>query len=104
MANLKTSTKKTKAQSMGMHTEALTGKTQQKFFNPDEAENLFYWGTHDVDFNKRTEIDVKDMDCNEANKKIFEYIGFIYNYSYNRYQYISKKFQFILVTKRANSF
>ena len=70
MANLKTSTKKTKAQSMGMHTETLTGKTQQKFFNPDEAENFFYWGTHDVDFNKRTEIAVKDMDCNEANKKI----------------------------------
>ena len=31
MANLKTSQKKTKAQSMGMHTEVLTGKTQQKF-------------------------------------------------------------------------
>ena len=52
MANLKTSEKKTKAQSMGMHTEVLTGKTQQKFFNPDEAENFFYWGTYDVDFNK----------------------------------------------------
>ena len=70
MATLKTSEKKTKAQSMGMHTETLTGKTQQKFFNPDEAENFFYWGTYDVDFNKRTEIDVKDMDCKEANKKI----------------------------------
>ena len=33
MANLKNS----KSQSMGMHTEVLTGKTQQKFFNPDEA-------------------------------------------------------------------
>ena len=43
MANLKTAEKKTKAQSMGMHTETLTGKTQQKFFNPDEAENFFYW-------------------------------------------------------------
>ena len=39
MANLKTSEKKTKAQSMGMHTETLTGKTQQKFFNPDEASS-----------------------------------------------------------------
>ena len=46
MANLKTAEKKTKAQSMGMHTETLTGKTQQKFFNPDEAENFFYWGTY----------------------------------------------------------
>ena len=35
MANLKTSEKKTKAQSMGLHSEVLTGKTQQKFFNPD---------------------------------------------------------------------
>ena len=40
MANIKTVDKKTKAQSMGMHTEVLTAKTQQKFFNPDEAENF----------------------------------------------------------------
>ena len=38
MANLKSTDKKTKAQAMGMHTEVLTGRTQQKFFNPDEAE------------------------------------------------------------------
>ena len=50
MANLKTTGKKSKAQSMGMHTEVLTGRTQQKFFNPDEAENFYYFGTHDVDF------------------------------------------------------
>ncbi len=42
MANLKTVSKKSKAQSMGMHTEVLTGRTQQKFFNPDEAENFLY--------------------------------------------------------------
>ena len=42
MANLKTNEKKTKAQSMGMHSEVLTGRTQQKFFNPDEAENFYY--------------------------------------------------------------
>ena len=40
MANLKNVTKKTKAQAMGMHSEVLTGRTQQKFFNPDEAENF----------------------------------------------------------------
>ena len=61
MANLKTNEKKTKAQSMGMHSEVLTGRTQQKFFNPDEAENFYYFGTYDVDFNKRTDLDVKDM-------------------------------------------
>ena len=42
MANLKTNEKKTKAQSMGLHSEVLAGKTQQKFFNPDEAENFYY--------------------------------------------------------------
>ena len=47
MANLKTVSKKSKAQSMGMHTEVLTGRTQQKFFNPDEAENFYYFGTYD---------------------------------------------------------
>ena len=36
MANLKTTEKKTKAQSKGMHTEVLTGKTQQILFNPDD--------------------------------------------------------------------
>ena len=61
MANIKNVSKKTKAQAMGMHTEVLTGRTQQKFFNPDEAENFYYFGTHDVDFNKRTDLDVKDM-------------------------------------------
>ena len=70
MANLKTTEKKSKSQSMGMHTEVLTGRTQQKFFNPDEAENFYYFGTYDVDFNKRTDLDVKDMTATDANKKI----------------------------------
>ena len=70
MANLKTTEKKTKSQSMGMHTEVLTGRTQQKFFNPDEGENFYYFGTYDVDFNKRTELDVKEMTAPEANKEI----------------------------------
>jgi len=55
---------------MGMHAEVLTGRTQQKFFNPDEAENLYYFGTHEVDFNKRTELDVKDMEAPELTKKL----------------------------------
>ena len=44
MANIKTEEKKTKAQSMGLHTEVLKGKTQQKFFNPDEAEKFLLLG------------------------------------------------------------
>ena len=75
MANLKNTEKKTKAQAMGMHTEVLTGRTQQKFFNPDEAENFYYFGTYDVDFNKRTDLDVKDMTAAEANKKIDGLMG-----------------------------
>ncbi len=43
MANIKNVTKKTKAQAMGMHSEVLTGRTQQKFFNPDEAKFLLFW-------------------------------------------------------------
>ena len=70
MANLKTTDKKSKSQSMGMHTEVLTGRTQQKFFNPSEAENFYYFGTYEVDFNKRTDLDVKEMTAPEANKEI----------------------------------
>ena len=32
MANIKNTEKKTKAQAMGMHTEVLTGRTQEKIF------------------------------------------------------------------------
>jgi len=66
MANLKSS----KSQSMGLHKEVLKGRTQQVFFNPEEAENFFYYGAYDVDFNKRTEIDAKDLSCKELNSKI----------------------------------
>ena len=66
MANLKDS----KSQSMGMHKEVLTGRTQQVFFNPEEAENFFFYGAYDVDFNKRTEIDAMDLTCAQHNDKL----------------------------------
>ena len=66
MANLKNS----KSQKMGLHKEVLTGRTQQVFFNPEEAENFFYYGAHDVDFNKRTEIDAKNLTCAQLNQKL----------------------------------
>ena len=50
MANLK-QTKDSKSKSMGLHKEVLKGRTQQVFFNPEEAENYFYYGTHDVHCN-----------------------------------------------------
>ena len=66
MANLKDS----KSQSMGMHKEVLTGRTQQVFFNPEEAENFFYYGAYDVDFNKRTEVDAMELTCAQLNDKL----------------------------------
>ena len=66
MANLKDS----KSQSMGMHKEVLTGRTQQVFFNPEEAENFFYYGAYNVDFNKRTEVDAMDLTCAQLNDKL----------------------------------
>jgi len=66
MANLKNS----KSQSMGLHKEVLTGRTQQVFFNPEEAENFFYYGAYDVDFNKRTEIDAMDLTAAQLNDKL----------------------------------
>jgi len=66
MANLKNS----KSKSMGLHKEVLTGRTQQVFFNPEEAENFFYYGAHDVDFNKRSEIDALDLTAKQLNDKL----------------------------------
>jgi len=66
MANLKNS----KSKSMGLHKEVLAGRTQQVFFNPEEAENFFYYGAHDVDFNKRTEIDAMDLTAAKLNDKL----------------------------------
>ena len=61
-----------KSYGMGLHDEVLTGRTQQTFFNPEEGENFFYNDAYDVDFNKRTSIDVENLECLELNKKIKE--------------------------------
>ena len=64
------SVKEHKSHDMGLHQEVLTGRTQQVFFNPEEAENFFYDDSFDVDFNKRTSIDVEKLNAPEVNKKI----------------------------------
>ncbi len=64
------SVKEHKSHDMGLHQEVLTGRTQQVFFNPEEAENFFYDDAFDVDFNKRTSIDVEKLNAPEVNKKI----------------------------------
>ena len=61
-----------KSYGMGLHDEVLTGRTQQTFFNPEEGENFFFNDAFDVDFNKRTSIDVENLECLELNKKIKE--------------------------------
>jgi glutamate synthase domain-containing protein 3 len=63
---------KTQSHEMGMHTEQLAGRTQQRFFKPEEAENFVYPGSYDVDFNKRTELDVAKLDTKEINLRIRE--------------------------------
>ncbi|MDH3692768.1 MAG: GXGXG motif-containing protein [Gammaproteobacteria bacterium] len=57
---------------MGMHTEQLAGRTQQVFFSPEEAENFTYPGSFDVDFNKRIEFDVAEIEIKDVNIKIRE--------------------------------
>lgn len=59
-----------KSHELGLHQEVLTGRTQQVFFNPEEVENFYYHDSYDVDFNKRTTIDVNKLDCVVVNKKI----------------------------------
>ena len=59
-----------KSHELGLHQEVLTGRTQQVFFNPEEVENFYYHDSYDVDFNKRTAIDVNKLDCVAVNKKI----------------------------------
>ena len=61
-----------KSHDMGLHQEVLTGRTQQIFFNPEESENFYYNDAYNVDFNKRTSIDVEKMDCVAVNSKIKE--------------------------------
>lgn len=63
---------KTQSHEMGMHTEQLAGRTQQRFFKPEEAENFVYPSSYDVDFNKRTEFDASNLGTKEINLKIRE--------------------------------
>ena len=59
-----------RARDMGMTTEALTGRTQQMFFEPSAEERFVYPWAADVDFNKRTEIDADGQSVTEVNKRL----------------------------------
>ena len=60
---------------MGMHTEQLSGRTQQVFFRPSEEENFLYPWAPDVDFNKRTELDTADLSTTEVNDRLRSLMG-----------------------------
>jgi len=57
---------------MGLHTEQLAGRTQQRFFNATEEENYTYPWAYEVDFDKTAEFDAVDMDSTEINLNIRE--------------------------------
>jgi glutamate synthase domain-containing protein 3 len=61
---------RTQSHEMGMHTERLSGRTQQRFFSPSEEENFTYPGAYDVDFNKRAEFDADKLSTTEINLKL----------------------------------
>ena len=63
MAGVTTVNKDHASHGMGMHTEQLKGKTQQRFFDLSDTGGGFgYPDAFDVDFNKRGEIDCGGLD------------------------------------------
>lgn len=63
---------RTKATDMGMHTEQLAGRTQQRFFHPEEEARFTYPDAFEVDFARRAEIDASDLESSAINLKIRE--------------------------------
>jgi glutamate synthase domain-containing protein 3 len=62
----------TKATDLGMHTEQLAGRTQQRFFRSEEQERFTYPQAFEVDFRKRAEFDAASMTTSEINLKLRE--------------------------------
>jgi methylamine---glutamate N-methyltransferase subunit B len=62
----------TKATDLGMHTEQLAGRTQQRFFHSEEQERLTSPQAFEVDFKKRAEFDAANMTGSEINLKLRE--------------------------------
>ena len=55
---------------MGMHSEQLKGRTQQRFFSPIEEENFTYPWSYEVDFANQAEFDAESMTTQEINLHI----------------------------------
>jgi methylamine---glutamate N-methyltransferase subunit B len=62
----------TKATDLGMHTEQLAGRTQQRFFRSEEQERFTSPQAFEVDFRKRAEFDAAAMTASEINLKLRE--------------------------------
>ena len=58
------------ATELGMHTEQLAGRTQQRFFRPEEEPRYTYPHAFEVDFRKRAEIDAAKLEPSETNLKL----------------------------------
>ncbi|MGQ0658464.1 MAG: hypothetical protein ACT4NU_10290 [Chromatiales bacterium] len=56
----------------GFHTEPLKGRSQQRFFRPEETENFTYPWAYAVDFEKTADFDARDMDTRAINVRIRE--------------------------------
>ncbi len=62
--------KEHKSHDMGLHTEQLKGRTQQRFFVASEEENFTYPWAYEVDTNKTAELDAAEMGISEINTSI----------------------------------
>jgi methylamine---glutamate N-methyltransferase subunit B len=57
---------------MGLHSEQLTGRTQQRFFSAEETENFTYPGAFEVDFSRCADLDAAELGAREINLKLRE--------------------------------
>ena len=60
----------TSSQSKGTHSEKLAGRTQERLFSAEEAENFVYPGSIQVDFAKCAEIDAAPLATREINLRL----------------------------------
>ena len=74
----------TKATELGMHTEQLAGRSQQRFFHAEEQERFTYPQSFEVDFKKRTQFDAASMSTREINLELRELMS--QGYGIHRHQ------------------
>lgn len=55
---------------LGMHTEQLAGRNQERFFSPEEGGNFLYPGAFEVDFDKHAQFDAENLSPQQINLKL----------------------------------